>query len=128
MKKTKILTLYVRYGDERYQDALERLKSFYQSFSSVLENDLCIIENQEGLMKQDVVIEKDHTLMKGDNSYFEFSAWDKALKHYEDRLHEYDLVHFVTSAFLMTYKGYLDHFHPEHFSNVVKRGFCLGHV
>ena len=126
--KVNVLVLYVRHGKEKYQTALNRLRDFYASFSYHLHYDLCIIENNTELLFQNFERCSDHSVLSGDNSFREFSGWDKALRHFAYDLKNYDFVHFVTSAFEMFYDGYLRHFHVDHFINAKSKNMCIGHV
>ena len=67
-------------------------------------------------------------LIAGDNKQREFSGLQKILGKYRDEIDPYDLVHFVTSAFIKLFTGYLEYFKLSHLFPVLHRPICLGHI
>lgn len=74
------------------------------------------------------VINATRELRPGNNRSWEFSAWERALEAAKAEGLDFDLVHFVTSAFNTLYTSYLDHFFPGMLDYVVERNVCLGHL
>lgn len=89
---------------------------------------LWIVDNarEEGQAMEQIAPRK--FLRSGDNSAWEFSAWDLAIRQAKSGGERFDLVHFVTSAFNTLYTEYLKHFHTGMLSYVLQRRVCLGHI
>jgi len=119
----KVKVLYLRYGRNDYPGSLERLVKFY-SQHIYLNPEYLIIDNS--LSSEYKNKESVFDVIGGDNLKREFTGWDIALKSFNHS--DYDLIHFVTSAFQKTYDGYLDHFYEEPFIHTAKYAACLGHV
>ena len=67
-------------------------------------------------------------MIGGDNSSWEFSAVDVAVRHVGAALWQYDLVNVVTSAFEQLYTAYLERFRPEVLSAIRGAPVCVGHI
>jgi len=123
----RILTLMVRHGTEKYVEALPKLDEIYGS-------------RMPGALRRTVVIDnalpQGHvepgrggiTVVGGDNSAWEFSAWGEGIRFVGAELDGYDLVHIVTSAFDTLYTGYLERFDDALLAEVARLRIACGHV
>ncbi len=68
------------------------------------------------------------TVIGGDNSAREFSAFDRAIEFVGSRIWSYDLVHFATSAFNRLYVAYLERFDTRLLEALAGRAVCVGHI
>lgn len=107
----KLLTLFVRYGDQEYYGAFKRLGQFYQRIYG-LDYDVVLIDTSLPIATQ-VSLGSNGVLIGGDNSRREFSGWDTALDQFPSLLDGYDLVHIVTSAFENEYNGFYPYINRE---------------
>ena len=67
-------------------------------------------------------------LIGGDNSSWEFSAFDRAIEFVGADIWSYDFVHFATSAFNTLYVAYLDRFTSPLLTAASGRPACIGHI
>jgi hypothetical protein len=100
----KILTLFIKYGDQDYSNSFYSLQKFYKDID--LENSKIIIVDNAIPAEVRVNIGLNAVLINGDNEYREFSGWNNALALIASEMFDYDLVHFVTSAFENEYNGF----------------------
>ena len=68
------------------------------------------------------------TLIGGDNTAWEFSAWDRGIDFLGSRLDDYDFIHLATSAFQQLYVGYLGRFDTDILRLVMGRSVAVGHI
>lgn len=123
----KILTLFARYGTEKYSGVDASIREHLASALPEAHRDFVIIDTALGV--DYVPREEGGVLVLGSsNDHWEFGAWNWALRFLGSRVYEYDYLHFVTSAF---YFGYID-FH--HFASMDMldayrgRAVALGHI
>ena len=124
----KILCLFVRHGITAYPEALTILDAWYQRHGLLSSRTLWIIDNALPTDTPVAQSTPDIFLRPGDNQSWEFSAWARALDEACDDLAQYNVIHFVTSAFHTLYTGYLEHFRPEMLEFLARRPSCLGHI
>ncbi|MCX5713255.1 MAG: hypothetical protein NT033_00235 [Candidatus Omnitrophica bacterium] len=124
----KILCLFVRYGIEKYPHSLEVLTAWYAKNHLDASVSFWIIDNKIKDMNDNTVDDLGCRLISGDNTYGEFSAWQKIVDEYSEEIKGYKIVHFVTDAFNTLYTGYLDDFSKKHLDFVANRPVCLGHI
>jgi hypothetical protein len=122
----KILTLFVRYGAEAYPNAEKELGEFYERLKGV-ETRILILDNAVGSPDQ-AVDDPRFELVPGDNSSWEFSAWDQGLHLAGSEIWRYDLVHLVTSAFNTLYTAYIPRITAAMLKWASERPVCLGHI
>ncbi len=123
----RILMLMVRHGTEKYVEALPKLDEIYGN-------------RMPGAFRRTVVVDNSlpqgHvepgrggiTVVGGDNSAWEFSAWDEGIRFAGAELDGYDLVHIVTSAFDTLYTGYLERFDDALLAEVARLRIACGHI
>ncbi len=123
----RVATILARYGTERYREAEEQLDSIFERRLPNVERNTIVVDNA---LPHDFVEQHNeaHALIGGDNSFWEFSAWDKGLQFLGGRIWSYDLVHLVTSAFHTLYVAYLDRFDNRMLEYIASRAACLGHI
>jgi hypothetical protein len=124
----RILTLFLRFGSERYATALDDVDALYARQLPGSDRTTVVIDNaleaghERRLSERCVVI-------AGDNREWEFSAWDTGLAYVGQDLLSYDLVNLCTSAFRTLYVAYLDRITDDLLAAVVRgRGLALGHI
>ena len=123
----RVLTLFVRHGKNKYPGAEEQLEAIFANQLPAIEHRTLIVDN---------ALPSDHEptgegpsiVIAGDNSAWEFSAWDKGLAFLGNQIWSYDLLHLVTSAFNTLYTGYLSRFNEAMLRAVVDRPVCVGHI
>ncbi|HEY9347766.1 MAG TPA: hypothetical protein VIQ53_20740 [Inquilinus sp.] len=123
----RVLTLMARHGTEKYTEALPQLDDIFR-------------RRMPGVVRRTVVIDNTlppgrveagpggATVIGGDNSAWEFSAWDEGLRFIGADLDGYDLVHLATSAFDTLYTGYLGRFDERLLAEVVRHRIACGHI
>ena len=122
----RILTVLARYGLDQYSQAEEAIQGLFDRHLSGAERDVIIVDNA---LPGDVVERKPgRTLLGGNNTVREFTAFDRAIAWAGPSLRSYDLVHFATSAFNTLYTSYLDRFTPAVLSAAIERSACVGHI
>jgi glycosyltransferase involved in cell wall biosynthesis len=123
----RILCLYLRHGLDEHAEGLDELRGWYAANISRGSVTIWIIDNKlpTGFDGHDW---SGCRLLGGDNRCWEFSGWQRTLGAYAPELREFDVVHFVTSAFGKLHAGYLNHFSEDQLDMVVHRPVCLGHV
>jgi hypothetical protein len=124
----KIICLFVRHGAQRYPDALDRLDAWYRRHGLLSDRTLWIIDNSLPPESPPVPLGAGATVRAGDNRAWEFSGWSRALRELREARLQFDVIHFVTSAFETLYTGYLQHFQPGMLRYVVTTNACLGHI
>jgi hypothetical protein len=123
----RILVLFVRHGGERYSAALDELTQLYERRAPKLTRSMIVIDNAlpAGLSKE---LEPDSVLIGGDNTWWEFSGWQRAINELGGEIRKYDVIHLVTSAFRTLYTDYLERFCPQIVELVATRPIAVGHI
>jgi hypothetical protein len=124
----KVLCLYIRHGTEKYPGALSVLDQWYERHGLLGQRTLWIIDNALNNDQPPKVLAPGVLLRAGDNQAWEFSAWARAVREAEQERVDYDVIHFVTSAFNTLYTVYLSHFRREMLSYVFTNNVYLGHI
>jgi hypothetical protein len=124
----KILCLFVRHGTSAYPDSLAVLDQWYQNQGLLGQRTLWILDNALAPETPPHSPQPRVVLRAGDNLAWEFSTWERALAEARAGGGNYDVVHFVTSAFNTLYTEYLTHFSPSMLEYVMERNVCLGHI
>jgi hypothetical protein len=94
----RVLTLLARYGTAKYPAAEERLEDLLHCMLPGAERRTVIIDNAlpDGTEARG---SGRRTLIAGDNTSWEFSAWDRGIEFAGDDLDRFDFIHFATDAF-----------------------------
>jgi hypothetical protein len=116
-----------RHGTEKYAAALPRLDEIFRRRMPGTARRTVVIDN--ALPQGRVEPGPDGvTVVGGDNSAWEFSAWDEGIRFAGAELDGYDLVHLATSAFDTLYTGYLKRFDDALLAEVARRRIACGHI
>ena len=123
----RVATLFARHGSQKYPNAERRLQQIYETQLSGIEHFTLVIDNA---LTPDIVHTSDPSfvIIGGDNSAWEFSAWNKGLEHLGEEIWSFDLVHLVTSAFDSLYNVYLERFNEQMLRAIAEQPVCLGHI
>jgi hypothetical protein len=122
----RILTIFVRFGTEQYAHAEEEIDEIFRRQMVAITRTQLVVDN--ALPAAFVEQRGARTLIGGDNSFREFSAFDRAVQHVGSDLWRYDLVHFATSAFNTLYVDFLSRLDVALLERVVRHPTCLGHL
>jgi hypothetical protein len=122
----RVLTLLARYGTAKYTHAVQDVQTLFARQMPEMDHDLLVVDN---------ALPMDHferageiEIIGGDNTAWEFSAWDRAIAYIGGRLEEYDYVHLATSAFRQLYVAYLDRFDTDMLGLARGRAVAIGHL
>jgi len=126
IEDVRILTIFTRYGTDKYAVAERELDELFDTQLPAAERDVVIVDTAlaPGVVEQ----AGRRTLLGSDNEAWEFSAIDTAVRFLGHRLWAYDLVNVATSAFRQLYVGYLERFTPAVLQAIGGRPVCLGHI
>ena len=123
----RVLTLLARHGVEKYSAASEDLYDLYARQMPHVEHDILVIDNA----RPSTWINTDSKGIRaigGDNSSWEFSAWDRGIEYLGASLQKWDLIALVTSAFRQPHTAYLDRISEPLLCCVAGRARALGHI
>jgi hypothetical protein len=122
----RVLTILLRYGTALYPHAEEQVVEIYARQMPDVDRDVVVVDNAlpEGFIEGG----ERRLVIGGDNSFREFSGFDRALRHLGGALWQYDLVHFVTDAFHTLYVDYLTRFDTALLRAIIGKSVCLGHI
>ena len=123
----RVVTILVRHGTGKYQDAGQRIEEIFARQLPGIERTTITVDNE--LPPDYIRIQNNfEIILGGDNSSWEFSAWNKGMNYLGEEIWSYDLVHLVTSAFHTLYVDYLDRFNQTMLDVMVGRPVCVGHI
>ncbi len=125
--RLRVGCVLARYGVDQYADALEKVDCFYAEHLPDVVRTTVVVDNALPRTKLRM-LRSDTTLIGGDNSYWEFSAWDRGLAQLDRMKERVDLIHVVTSAFDTLYTGYIDKFNSSLLKEVSRAKACVGHI
>jgi len=122
----RVLTILLRYGTSLYPHAEEHVAEIYARQMADVDRDVVVVDNAlpEGFIERG----ERRLVIGGDNTYREFSGFDRALQHLDRDLWQYDLVHFVTDAFHTLYVDYLARFDTALLRAIIGKSVCVGHI
>jgi hypothetical protein len=123
----RVLVLFVRHGEERYRDALDELTDLYDRRAPELTRSTIVIDNALPASSPKE-LGPDCILIGGDNTWWEFSGWQRAICELGNEIKKYDLVHLVTSAFRTLYTDHLERFSPQVAQLAAERPIAVGHI
>jgi hypothetical protein len=122
----RILTIFTRFGTEKYATAEHELDRLFETLLPDVARDVVVVDTAitAGIVERN----GRRTLLGSDNEAWEFSAIDTAINFLGERVWTYDLVNVATSAFRQLYVGYLERFTPAVLDSLQGRPVCLGHI
>jgi hypothetical protein len=123
----RILTLFVRHGESKYPDALALLEQIADRTLARATRETVVIDNALPPEFTGSTAEG-YLLIGGDNSSWEFSGWNKAVRMQGTALWDYDYVHFVTSAFAELTSGHYDHITSALLDTLSAVPAAIGHI
>jgi hypothetical protein len=123
----RIVTLLARYGTDKYPDALRNIEDLFARQLPGVAHEIVAIDNALGHEHSEIVNSR-LTLLGGDNSAWEFSAWDRGIQWLGGRLDSFDFIHLATSAFQQLYVRYLRRFDERMLRVVSGRAVATGHI
>jgi hypothetical protein len=123
----RVATILLRHGTEKYSDPSQRIDEIFARQMPDVKRTTLIVDNAlpESLVED---LGSGQTLIGGNNSCWEFSAWDKGIAWLGDDIWSYDFVHLATSAFHTLYVKYLERFDTGMLRAIARRPVCVGHV
>ncbi len=122
----RIATVFVRTGVQSFADAEAHVNALFEAYLPTVQRDIVVVDNllPAGVHEREAT----RVVVGGDNSAREFSGFAAGLGYLEGRLHEYDWINLVTSAFNTLYTNYLQRFTTAVLDAAAGRGVCLGHL
>jgi hypothetical protein len=123
----RVLAVLTRMGTDKYPRAQEEWNDIFRRQMPEVVRDIILVDNALP-REHEEVLAPGVTLIGGDNSSWEFSAFDRALAHAGDRVFSYDFVHLATSAFNTLYVAYLERFTTALLMAARGRPACIGHI
>jgi hypothetical protein len=125
-RSLRVLTILTRFGSEQYARAEQEVADLFARQMPGVEHRLIVVDNA---LPRDFMDQRDGSLLiGGDNSSWEFSAFDRALDFIGADIWSYGFVHFATSAFNTLYVAYLERFEPSLLQALADRAACVGHI
>jgi hypothetical protein len=122
----RVLTILARFGTAQYPDAEAEIAEIFRRRMPEVDRTILIVDN--ALPMATIEQGAGHTLIGGDNSAGEFSAFDRAIRFVGSDIWSYDLVHVATSAFNTLYVSYLERCDLALLAAVAQRPICAGHI
>jgi len=123
----RIVTLLARHGTDKYGDAVAAMDALFARQMPDADRELLIVDT--ALPESHVeALGPGRALIGASNSHWEFSAWDRGLRHLGKRLDGFDFVHLATSAFGALYTRYLDRFDTGMLALLQGRAAAVGHL
>jgi hypothetical protein len=121
-----ILTIFQRYGTERYPGAEAALDALFAAQLPGVRRTVVVVDS--ALPPGHVERDGARTVIGSSNDDWEFSSFDAAIAHIGDALWDADLVNLATSAFQQLYADYLRLFTTDLLEDLCGGKACLGHV
>lgn len=122
----RVLTILARFGTDQYAPAEQEVADIFRRRLPEVDRTVLVVDN--ALPRADVAGRGERMLIGGDNSSYEFSAFDRAVQFIGSEIWRYDLVHFATSAFNTSYVDYLQRLDVALLATAVQRPVCVGHI
>jgi hypothetical protein len=122
----RVLTILARYGANEYPHAEDEIQRLFERQMPNVARTVIVVDN--ALPAAIIEARGNRAVIGGDNSVFEFSAFDRGLAHAADSIWSYDLIHFATSAFNTLYVAYLERFDEPLLAAVARRPVLVGHI
>lgn len=93
----QLVTLFVRYDQEKYPNSYHYLKKYLQFIT--IPNKVIIIDNKIETPYFETLGDGT-TVINGDNTLWEFSAWQRGVEYLKENNVKYDAILFVNDSFL----------------------------
>lgn len=122
----KIMTLFSRFGTEKYKDADLRLRTYLSRRLRGVQRDFILTDTS--LPENYEQVEKNFTVLGASNTHWEFSGWTRALRYLGNRVLSYDYVQIVTSAFEHNYIDFHSFLSKKMLQLLTGRAVALGHL
>jgi hypothetical protein len=123
----RVMTLLARFGTAKYGSAVQDICAIFAQQMPEVTHEMVVIDNSL-LPDHEETIGPRITLIGGNNSAWEFSAWDRGVEYLGPKLDDYDFVHFATSAFRQLYVRYLARFNARMLDLIRSRAAAVGHI
>jgi hypothetical protein len=123
----RILTLLVRHGVAKFENAIEDLEALFAHQMPSVDWDLLVIDNALPVGREETLA-ANRRLIGGSHAQREFSSFDAGVAYVGRRLADFDFIHLATAAFRTLYTAYLDLFSPEMLRLVSRRAAAVGHI
>jgi hypothetical protein len=123
----RIITLLARHGTATYGDAAAAIDQLFRRQMPDVAHDLVIIDTALAAHHNES-LGPGRSLIGAPNTYWEFSAWERATAWLGARMDDYDFIHLATSAFRMLYTRYLDRFDTGMLQLTRGRAAAVGHI
>ena len=120
-----ILCFFLRYGTKDYNKSFQDLQNWYSEHLPHRKVEFIIIDNA---LTEDEESKSPILVWAGNNDYGEFSGFSTAIKRMGSRTQNYELLHFVTSAYKQLYCDYLKHVTETALDFTSRFPACLGHI
>jgi hypothetical protein len=125
--RTRIASLLAGHQRETYLPALQKIEAHFSKHLPDVVHTTIVVDNSKPRASFEMLGE--HTmLIGGDDSYREFSAWDRGLAQLDRMRETVDLIHFTTSAFDSLYTDYIRLFDDALVSSLLGSGAACGHI
>lgn len=130
----RIVALFVRYGETKYPGALDALLTYYERMLAPGDTvDVLVLDNQltaptDQSLTPPTPRRGEVRLVDGDNREWEWSAWNKGVARWAERIAAAELVHFVTDAFGNPPTQYLEDLDRPALVDAIERAYCIGSV
>jgi hypothetical protein len=123
----RIITLLARHGTQRYTDSVDSVEAVFAQQLPEVEHYVLVADNAmpEG---HEQLVKPRRSLIGSSNEWWEFSAWDSAIRYLGPRLEEYDLVHLATSAYRALDARHVEHLKANMLEAVTRCRAALGHI
>jgi hypothetical protein len=123
----RIVTLLARHGTQKYPHAVDNVGAMFAHRPGELDHETIVIDNDLPV-GYEASLGEGTTLLGSSNESWEFSAWDRGIRHLADHIDDYDLVHLTTSAFQALDQSHLDDLDPRVLDLVVDRPAVVGPI
>jgi len=125
--RLRVGTVLVGHERESTLNALAKIDRIFETQAPDVVRSTVIVDNslprtEMSLLRPDVI------WIGGDNSFREFTAWDRGLAQLDRMRERVDLVHLATSAFDSLYTGYLARFDTPLLKAASAAQAAVGHI
>jgi hypothetical protein len=119
-----LIVLFVQYDQKKYDHSFDTLRKILSENNSF--NFKYIVIDNSIEQNYNKVISEDVTMINGDNSEREFSAWQKGIDKIKELELNYDLILFINEAFLVYNDSYLLKYLKKSINRSIKYNAVVG--